>query len=100
MTVPELQQIVEKESLQTVSDRLGVSKSTVCHVVKGTYKGKPDRILKLAEESYSQRIVECPVLGEITYSRCITEKTRPFAAINPIRIKLARTCPKCGQREA
>lgn len=100
MTVPEFQQIVKKEGLQAVSTRLGVSKSTVCHVVRGTYKGKPDRILKLAEGAYSQRTVECPVLGGITYARCIEEKNRSFSAVNPIRVRLARTCPRCGAKEA
>jgi hypothetical protein len=96
MTVPELQQIVETEGLQAVSDRLGVNKSTVCHVVRGTYRGKPDRILQAAEAVYSQRPVECPVLGDITLCHCIEEKNRPFSAVNPIRVSLARTCPKCA----
>lgn len=98
MTTAELQQIVETEGLQAVSDRLGVSKSTVCHVVRDTYRGKPDRILQLAEEAYSQRLVECPVLGGIAYSRCIQERTKPFSAVNPLRVQLGRTCPKCGRQ--
>ncbi len=100
MDIGQFQHIVEKEGLGVVSKRLGVSPSAICHIVKGTYKARPDRILRLAEEAYSQQIIECPVLGEIALSRCIQEKNRPFAAINPTRAKLARTCPRCGQSTA
>jgi hypothetical protein len=95
MNVDELQRIVEKEGLEVVAERIGYAKSAVCHVVRGTYKGRPDRILIAAEEKYSQENVECPVLGDITLSRCVEERHRPFAAVNPIRVRLARTCPKC-----
>lgn len=90
-----LQSMVEKLGLDEVANRIGKSKSAVCHVAHGTYKGKPDRILAAVEEKFSQRSVECPVLGNITLARCTEEKSRPFAATNSIRVMLARTCPKC-----
>jgi hypothetical protein len=87
--------MVEKLGLPEVARRIGYNKSAVCHVLKDSYKGKPDRILKAAEETFSQAIVECPVLGEIALSRCVEERGRPFAAVNPIRVSLARMCPRC-----
>ena len=89
--------MVEKLGLQEVAQTIGYNKTTVCHVLKGNYKGKPDRILKAVMEKFSQSPVECPVLGEIALSRCVEERNRPFAAVNPIRVRLARTCPKCGR---
>ncbi len=90
-----LQQMVETLGLQEVAEQIGKSKSALCHVVNGTYRGRPDRILLAVEQRYSQRTVECPVMGDITLSRCVEERNRPFAAVNPIRVRLARTCPKC-----
>ena len=91
-----LQSMIDKLGLAEVAQRIGYDKTAVCHVARGTYRGKPDRILKAVEESFSQRIVECPVLGGITFARCVEERSRPFIATNPTRVALARTCPKCG----
>ncbi len=90
-----LQQMVEKLGLQEVARQIGYNKSAVCHVLKGNYKGKPDRILNATEEKYSQQPVECPVLGEIPLSRCVEERNRPFTPVNPLRVRLAKTCPRC-----
>jgi hypothetical protein len=97
MSVELLQSMVEKLGLAEVADRIGVSKSAVCHVARGTYKGKPDRILAAVEEKFSQRSVECPVLGDITLATCTEKKNLPFSAANSVRVMLARTCPKCQQ---
>lgn len=93
-----LQQMIEKLGLAEVAARIGYNKSAVCHVARGTYRGKSDRILKAIEEKFSQQGVECPVLGEIPLSRCVEERSRPFAATNPLRVLLARTCQKCRGR--
>lgn len=94
-----LQQMVEKLGLQEVSKQIGYTKGAVCHVLKGSYKGNPGRILKATEEKFSQQTVECPVMGEIPLSRCVENRNLPFSSANPIRVILARMCPKCGQRE-
>ena len=91
-----LQQMVEKLGLAEVSAAIGYTKGAVCHVMRGTYKGRADRILAAVEEKFSQRLVECPVLGQISLARCTEEKARPFSAANTIRVALARTCPRCG----
>ncbi len=90
-----LSDMVEKLGLAAVAEAIDYSKSAVCHVQKGTYKGKAEKVLAAVEQAFSQRPVECPILGEISYSRCIEEKNRPFAATNPLRVRLARTCRTC-----
>lgn len=92
-----LEEMVVKLGLQEVADAIGRSKSAVCHVHRGTYKGNPEAILRAVEERFSQRLVECPVLGEIPLNRCVEERSRPFAATNPVRVRLARACKGCGQ---
>ncbi len=90
-----LQQMVERLGLQEVARQIGYTKGAVCHVLKGSYKGNPGRILKAVEEKYSQQAVECPIMGEIPLSRCVENRNLPFSSANPIRVMLARTCPKC-----
>lgn len=99
MSADLLQQMVDKIGLQEVAGRIGYSKSAVCHVLRGTYKGKVEKILEATERSFSEETVTCPVLGNIPYHRCIEEQNRPFSAANSIRVTLARTCPKCERKK-
>lgn len=94
-----LQQMVDRLGLQEVSRRIGYTKGAVCHVLKGSYKGNPGRILKATEDKFSQQAVECPVLGEIPLSRCVEERNRPPSSVNPIRVMLARACPQCRRND-
>lgn len=90
-----LDEMVETLGLAQVAERTGYSKSAICHVQRGTYRGNTSRVLAKVEAVFAQRPVSCPILGEIPFSRCMVEQNRPFAAVNPLRVRLARTCPKC-----
>jgi DNA transposition AAA+ family ATPase len=37
--------MVDKIGLQEVAGRIGYSKRAVCHVLRGTYKGKTENVL-------------------------------------------------------
>jgi len=89
--------MVDELGLSEVALRTGYSKSALCHVQGGTYKGRAEKVLMRIEEIFSTRPVACPVLGEITFSRCAEERCRPFAAVNPVRVKLAKTCKTCKE---
>jgi len=39
--------------------------------------------------------VQCPVQGEIGLTECRANAARPFAATNPVRVKLWRACREC-----
>lgn len=91
-----LAEMVATLGLQEVARRIGYNKSAVCHVLRGTYKGNPAAVLTAAETAYSRTTIACPVLGDIPLSRCVTERYRPFAATNPLRVRLAKTCPGCS----
>ncbi len=95
-----LQQMVEKLGLQNVADAIGYKKSAVCHVLRGTYRGKPDRILIAVRNKFSQQPVECPVLGKIPLARCVEERNRPFVPTNPLRVILVKACKVCPNIEA
>jgi len=95
-----LNDMVKKLGLAEVAVRTGYSKSAICHVQKGTYKGKAEKVLDAVRNVFSMEPVNCPVLGEIPLSRCVEEKNRPFAATNPLRVRLARACRGCGEGKA
>jgi len=77
------------------ASRIGVSVSTVNQILKGTYWADLARMKQRIEEELSEAEVTCPVLGVIPQRRCKAERERPFAATNPLRVRLFRTCPSC-----
>lgn len=93
-----VRQMVDRIGLEGVARKIGRSKSAVCHVLRGTYKGNPDNIIALVERAFSVEAIECPVLGNIPLNRCIEEQGKPFAVTNRIRVALARTCPACEKK--
>jgi hypothetical protein len=92
-----LNEMVARIGLAGVSEKIGYSKSAICHVQRGTYRGKADKVLEAARRAFDTSAVSCPALGEISFARCIEERNRPFAAVNPLRVMLARTCRTCEQ---
>jgi hypothetical protein len=94
-----LSDVVAAVGLKAVAARTGYSPSAICHVQRGTYRGNGAKVLEAVRAAFDESLVPCPVLGDISYSRCIEEKNRPFAATNPLRVKLAKTCRNCGRME-
>lgn len=88
--------MVEKIGQAEVARRTGYSRSAVCCVHKRTYRGDPGKLLEAVRSAFDTSTVHCPILGDITYARCIEEKNRPFAAVNPVRVRLAKTCRVCN----
>ena len=90
-------EMVKKLGLQAVSAAISRHKSAVSHVLNGDYKANPELILRAIEEKFSRQTVECPVLGLIALNQCVEERSRPFSGVNPIRVRLAKTCPVCRE---
>jgi len=79
-----------------VARRLDYSASAINQALKGGYQGSLDNLLTKVEEIFGSTTVMCPVLGEISLRKCSENRKRPFAATNPLRVQLYRTCKKCG----
>lgn len=92
-----LKQMVDELGETEVARRIGYSKSAICHVMNGSYRGNPEKVLAAVRLVFDATPVPCPVLGEITLGRCAHERTRPFRATNPVRVRLAKTCRACTQ---
>lgn len=87
---------VQITSLAATSRRLGYSKSTLSQVLSGSYKGATQRVARRVMDVLGQTTVECPILGTIEGAVCLRHRSRKFAATNPTRVRLARTCPSCN----
>ena len=88
--------VAAQKSQSKVAKMLGYSTATVSQVLGGSYQGALDNFLTRVEEVYGTRIVNCPVLGEIILTRCVTERRTPFSAANPLRVQLYRACRRCA----
>lgn len=86
---------VDTHGQAATAARLRYSSSVVSQVLSGTYRGRVDRVAQRVIEVYGGLEVSCPVLGTIELSRCAEERLRPFAATNPLRVRLYRACQGC-----
>lgn len=85
--------------------RIGMSVSVVNETLRKKYKGRIDRVADRVKGALLGATVHCPVYGDdLPRDRCLDLQGRPFAATNPDRVLLHRTCPTCpnyrGQRKA
>jgi hypothetical protein len=92
-----LTKAIREKGQAQVARELDYSDAAICQVVKGSYKGDSSRILQRVAEVYGAETAACPVLGSITLGRCAEERSRPFSAASPIRLRLWRACKSCGR---
>ncbi len=85
----------ERTSQAAVARRLGVSPAMVNQVLKNRYRGNIQRLRARVEGMFLGRSVECPVLGQIALNECLDHRERPFAATNPLRVRLWKACRQC-----
>jgi len=76
---------------------IGYSPAVVNQVLKGTYKGDYRAVEEAVRGALMGATVDCPVIGEMPRNRCIEHQRRAsaFAATNPLRVQLYKTCPTC-----
>lgn len=93
-----LAEACERESQAGVAGRIGYSPSVVNQILGRKYRGNLARVERAVRLEYLPERVACPVLGAITTSRCSVHQRRPSRA-NVVLAELARTCPRCPNRE-
>ncbi|MHC1792045.1 hypothetical protein [Solidesulfovibrio sp.] len=84
---------------RAVAARLDVSTAAVSRVLGNTY-GDTAAMERRVREVLMTNRVACPVVGEISVADCRANQARPFTAVNPIFVQLARACRACPHREA
>ena len=85
--IKELQQKVEQLGRRKVESDTGYSRTTLSQLLNNKYPGNMPAMEQLFKNAYSQQIVVCPVLSEITVARCNNEQNKPFSASNPTRLR-------------
>jgi len=95
---------VAAHGLPVVARELGVAKSTVCMVAKGTYPARTDKIEARVLAVYGGATVTCPVLGGIDAAACAAHQDRAkrigLRAGNPETLRLFKCCSNCPVRGA
>ncbi len=74
---------------------IGYSATVVSQVLSATYKGDLSAVKAKVEGALMGMTVDCPVVGELPRNRCLEYQRLPFSATNPMRVRLAQTCPTC-----
>lgn len=85
----------QRTSQSAAAKRIGYSAAVVSQVLKGTYKGDENRVQQAVRGALMGLTVHCPVIGELRRDVCLEYQRREFAATNPLRVTLSRTCPGC-----
>lgn len=81
-----------------VAGTLRISGAVVNQLLGNSYKGRVDAMEARVRGEFMKATVECPVLGEIKTSDCISNQTVKFRPTNDLRVRLRKTCPKCPNR--
>lgn len=89
----------DKASQGKVAAQLGISAAAVNQSLGNRYVGRLDLIEIRVRGELMKSVVGCPILGDINTRDCLDNQKRKFRATNPLRVRLAQTCPTCPNRE-
>lgn len=78
--------------------RLGTSSAVVNQALQNKYPGRMDTLEQRVRGELMNKVLACPVLGEISARRCLDEQARPFLSSNALRLRLTRACAICPNR--
>ena len=78
--------------------RLGTSSAVVNQALQNKYPGRMDTLEQRVRGELMNKVLACPVLGEISARRCLDEQARPFTSSNALRLRLNRACAICANR--
>ncbi len=99
-----LREACERTSQRRVARQIGSNPTTICQVLRGTYRHATDDIEAIVRAHLSPESIECPALGRISSARCAQEQREPFSAANPVAVRRFRACrsgcPRFRGREA
>lgn len=91
----QFRETVDRFGTSEVARRLECSAGLVSQIYHGKYASPLDKWRERFLDAYSPALVDCPILGQIARPTCAMHRGRGFAATNPIRVQLFRTCPTC-----
>lgn len=100
MTAPDdwlaaLRTACAESSQSAVAKRLGISPAAVSQVLAGKYAADTGVIEQKVRGVLMNKVVDCPVLGELNVKICLDWQARPFAATSEHRTRMYRACRRC-----
>ena len=90
--IGELASMADLEGLKGAAERIGYSDAAVSTVINGKYAGSLGSVEEAVRWALTSVTVECPILGEITRTRCMDEQKEPFRATSAHRAQLFHAC--------
>ena len=80
-----------------VSKRLNRSSALVNQVLKNKYKGDLKAVEDCVRGVFMDGTITCPALGLIPTNECQDwrKKSRKFAGVNTLRVRMFRACSSC-----
>ena len=88
-------------SQNKVAGRLGVSASMISQVLRRKYQADLTPLEERFMGVFRHARVDCPALGLMPLNECRSwrEKSRTFAAGNPLRLRMYRACAGCPRNK-
>lgn len=90
-----LNDAIDQRGKGEVAEALGCSTALVHQLATARYSSPIDGWRQRVMAELARDRVQCPVLGVISTDECRSHRNRDFAATNPTRVELFRTCPTC-----
>lgn len=91
----ELRRQCEQQGRKKVGQIIGYSTGTLSQVLNDKYPGDIAKVERAVRGAFLGDTVMCPVVGEIGLHDCRKYHTGQPSTVNPIKVRLARTCPNC-----
>ena len=92
----DLAKACDKTSQKAMASKIGKSPAVINLVLKNNYVGgRIDRVEADVKRILDARPVDCPILGLIEASECISNQKLPFNGGNHQQVKLFVACRKC-----
>lgn len=95
-----LRKACAESSQSAVGKRLGLTGSTISQVLAGKYCASTDAVEERVRGVLMNKTVDCPQLGELSAKVCLDWQAKPFAATNPLRVRMFKSCKTCPLRRA
>ncbi|MFQ5533446.1 MAG: hypothetical protein ACE5EM_01300 [Sphingomonadales bacterium] len=95
-----LARAANEKGLRGASRATGVSKAAISQVLANKYGARLDRLERVVRLTLLPGEVDCPALATtIATPQCLAHQRRGTSSLNPIHVRLSRTCPTCNHNE-
>lgn len=85
----------DRSSQKSTAARIGYSSAVVNQVLSGRYTGDMGAVEQAVKGALMHATVDCPVAGKLEMHICLEYQRLPFAATNPQRVALFKSCRRC-----